>query len=338
MKTNLFLALFVLPIFTFSSTKADNPDQIQVFDGTTLSVGDTIRFGYRQQYVNAYSAIKEYTNKNGFDQYVKVCEDLSLEEAVVLGINLPETENIFYTTNPVIVIFTKQYPKRLFVNLNEAIDEGDIAWIYKDHTEENAVELTTESMFACSMHVNNIPITDEIIKSFIKLKDERLYDVCTGDEFEYYKAKPIYEKMLKELMANFDFSKSYYIRTQGEIGKYDFAKNGYPVKFADSELIPHKQFYFLPTNLEHFNFIPVAFEDGERINKLRKKSINSTYVHPSVYVRVYLKLLDKKMALPWSGSYFEKFYRKSLIGTEIEKIEVYTFPNCDYNYIGSIVK
>lgn len=338
MKTNLFLALFVLAIFTFTSAKADNPDQIQVFDGTTLSVGDTIRFGDRQQYVNVYSAIKEYTNKNGFDQYVQVSEDLSLEEAVVLGINLPETENIFYTTNPVIVIFTKQYPKRLFVNLNEAIDKGDIAWIYKDHTKEDAVELTAESMFACSMRVNNIPITDEIIKSFIYLNDEKLYNACIGDEFEYFKAKPIYDKMLKELMENFDFSKNYYIRTHGEIGKYDFAKNGYPVRFGNGELISYRDFNLLPTNLDYFNFISVAFVEGERINKLRKMSTNSNYVPPSVYVRIYLKLLDKKMALPRPGSYFEKYYRKSLIGTEIEKLEVYTFPNCDYNYIGSIAK
>ena len=50
-----------------------------------------------------------------------------------------------------------------------------------------------------------------------------------------------------------------------------------------------------------------------------------------------MKLLDKRMELPKNEVLnMERMYRQSVIGAEILKMEVYDYPNCEYNLMGVI--
>lgn len=319
---------------------ASGQTSVKVYDGTTLSLGDTIRIGQKGRNRNGYHGIKESVKTEYGTYYEDVTADLALRRAVVVGCKPQEADKIFFDGRPVIVALAEGYPKKLYINIDPAIERGEIAWVYRDHAVEQAVELTREMMLACCIRSNQLPVTDYVLQYLINVKDPELYRACMSDEFKYHRAKPEYEKMLREMMDSFDFSKTYYIRTNLSIGKYDFEKYGYPVDFYGNTsryFIPYGDFNFLPTNREKFGFVPVSPENGEKANVRRKGVSSFGYIPSLAYGRVYLKLLDKRMTLPKNSILnMEGLYRQSVIGATIEKMEVYDFENCDYNLIGTI--
>ena len=337
---NRILFIFILAWTFYVPGHAQSQDSVQVYDGTTLFTGDTIRIGYKGLNNEKYWEIQEPTMTEFGVRYNPVKANLDLKTAKVIDCNPKTADKIFFNGRPVIVVSADGYPNELYVNIDPAIARGEIAWVYEDHTAENATELTPELMLACCIRSNNLPITDYVLQYLIKIKDKKLYQACLSDEFEYNKAKPEYEKMLKDLMAGFDFSKTYYIKTDLSIDKYNFQDNGYPVDFYGSHsqyFIPQPDFNFLPTNREHFKFLPVSPSDGEKANKRRKGVSSTGYIPSLAYGRVYMKLLDKRMELPKNEVLnMERMYRQSVIGAEILKMEVYDCPNCEYNLMGVI--
>lgn len=144
------------------------------------------------------------------------------------------------------------------------------------------------------------------------------------------------------MINTFDFSAEYYIKDKLVIGQYDFEKNAYPLsRFDDTKKNFHTygRCEFILSNPEYGKLLPVTLDEAGKSNKRRKGLSPHGYVPTLAYVRIYLQLFDKKMELhkqKYALLNYENLYRHKFIGAEVIGIEVYDYPQCDYNLIGRV--
>lgn len=308
---------------------------VQLYDGTTIKVGDIIQAGYKPS-IYQYNTIKVM----GGDYLLDYKEDIAFSKLEVAEI---KDANRAYTSSvkeSALMVRELSNGKELFININSAIEKGEVIAKPAQRLYPNAKFLSDDLLLALTLRVNKLPVTDKEILFFISLKDKDLHQKCRTDEFEYNIVKSEYTKQLEDLMNNLDFESTYYINNQITIDKYDFSRNGYPIHFIgnkDQGFIKYGDYNFAISASEQFFFIPVTQEYGKEVNKRRQG--RSSYISNLAYGRFYYKVLDKRMELKKSDILnVENLYRKTLIGADLIGVEVYDFKHCDYNYIGSVKK
>lgn len=338
MMKKIVFALFIC-IALCATVKGE--ESMTTYDGTTLNKGDILTVGYNSVTASFYTTIKEkITNEYGRDQYLNIKDDLTYSKVKIVDFITPESPVIFPNSNPIVLVKNEQGNKDLYIEINKAIENGEIISVFPESINENAVYLTDDLLMACLIRVNNIPINDNVLLSFIGIKDKELQARCRKDEFELNKAKPQYMELLNKLMDEFDFSATYYVKTKLEMGKYDFSANAYPLVLFQKESIflPYGDYNFIiEKNRETYQFLPVIPEKAEITNKRRIGTGTHGFIAPLVYGKFYLKLLDKRMELPKNSIInMENKYRHTVVGAELIGLEVYDYPHCEYNFIGSV--
>jgi hypothetical protein len=306
---------------------------VQVYDGTTIKVGDIIQAGHKPS-IYQYNTIK--VMEGNYLRDFK--EDIAFSKLEVIEI---KDANRAYTSSvkeSTLTVREQSSGKELFININNAIEKGEVIAKPAQRLYPDAIFLSDDLLLALTLRVNKLPVTDQHILFLISLKDKELYKKCKADEFEYNSVKAEYSKLLDDMMNNFDFTTVYYINNQITIDKYDFAKNGYPINFIGKKelgFMKYGDYNFAFSTFEPFCFIPVTPEYGKDVNKRRQA--RSSYITNLAYGRFYVKPLDKMTELPKSDILnMENLYRKMLIGAELLGVEVYDFKHCDYNFIGSV--
>lgn len=306
---------------------------IQVYDGTTLKVGDVIQAGYKPSTFQ-YNFIKAMTG-NYLQTYK---EDIGLSELEITGIKNTDKAYTSPIKEATLTVREISTGKEFFIDINNAIEKGEVVAKPAQRLYPDAKFLSDDLLLALVLRVNKLPVTDKEILFFISLKDKDLYQKCKANEFEFNLVKAEYTKQLEDMMNNFDFASTYYINNQIVIDKYDFSKKGYPINFIEHEhlgFMKYGDYKFSFTAYESFRFIPVTQEYGNEVNKRRQA--RSSYISNVAYGRFYFKPLDKMAELPKSDIMnMEKLYRATLIGADLIGVEVYDFKHCDYNFIGSV--
>jgi hypothetical protein len=330
----LLFYLYCCFLFIAGTVQAQEPS-VQVYDGTTIKVGDIIQAGHKPS-IHQYNTIKAMDGKYLRDYK----EDIAFSKLEVVEI---KNTNKTYTSaikEATLTVRELSSGKELFIDINIAIEKREVIAKPAQRLYPEATFLSDDMLLALTLRVNKLPVTDKEILFFIRLKDKDLYDKCRVDEFEYNSVKAEYSKQLENLMNNFDFTAVYYIDNQVIIDKYDFTKNGYPINFigdGERKFMKYGDYNFAFSTYEPFCFIPVTQEYGKEVNKRRQG--RSSYISNLAYVRFYVKALDKMIALEKSIIFnVEQLYRRTLIGADLLGVEVYDFKHCDYNFIGSVKK
>lgn len=307
-------------------------NSVQIYDGTTIKVGDIIQAGYKPS-IYQYNTVKEKQN-NYLRDYK---EDISFSKLEVIAIKDTDRDYTPSVKEATLTVRNQSSGKELYININNAIEKGEVIAKPAQRLYPDAKYLSDDLLLALTLRVNKLPMTDQHILFFISLKNKDLYKKCRADEFEFNSVKAEYTKQLEDMMNNFDFTTVYYINNQITIDKYDFTKNGYPIDFIAEKLgfMKYGDYNFALTAYEPFRFIPVTQEYGKEVNKRRQA--RSSYISTLGYGRFYLKPLDKRVELPKSDIFnMENLYRKTIIGADLVGVEVYDFKHCDYNFIGSV--
>ncbi|MDH6313059.1 hypothetical protein M2137_001846 [Parabacteroides sp. PFB2-10] len=306
---------------------------VQVYDGTTLKVGDVIQAGYKPS-IYQYNTIKAMDGKYLRD----FKDDIAFSKLEIIEI---KDANRTYTSSvkeKTLTVREQSSGKELFININEAIEKGEVIAKPAQRLYPDAKFLSDDLLLALTLRVNKLPVTDKEVLFLISLKDKDLYKKCKANEFEFNSVKVEYTTLLEDMMNNFDFESTYYVNNQLTIGKYDFSKNGYPINFIGNDklgFLKYGDYNFALTVKEFHSFIPVSQEYGNEVNKRRQA--RSSYISELAYGRFYLIPLDKMAELPKSDIMnMEKLYRVTLIGANLVGVEVYDFKHCDYNFIGSV--
>lgn len=320
-------------LFLIAGTVQAQDTSVQVYDGTTIKVGDIIQAGHKPS-IYQYNTIK--VMEGNYLRDFK--EDIAFSKLEVIEIKDAGRSYTSSVKESTLKVHEQSSGKELFININDAIEKGEVIAKPAQRLYPDAKFLSDDLLLALTLRVNKLPITDQHIVFLISLKDKDLYKKCKANEFEYNSVKAEYTKQLEDMMANFDFTSVYYIDNQVIINKYDFSKNGYPVNFIENEklgFMKYGDYSFAFSTFELFRFIPVTPEYGKEVNKRRQG--RSSYISNLAYGRFYLKPLDKMTELPKSDILnMENLYRKTIIGAEFVGLEVYDFKHCDYNFIGSV--
>ena len=72
--------------------------------------------------------------------------------------------------------------------------------------------MTLEQMFICCVRVNKLPIDDKVVLNYISVVNKELGQECRRDQFKFRKLKGEYQARLEKEMADFDFTKTYFIK------------------------------------------------------------------------------------------------------------------------------
>ncbi|MDL2243495.1 DUF4852 domain-containing protein [Bacteroidales bacterium OttesenSCG-928-J19] len=306
---------------------------VQVYDGTTLKVGDVIQAGYKPSTFQ-YNFIKAMTG-NYLQNYK---EDMGLSKLEITGIKNTDRTYTSSVKEATLTVREVSTGKEFFIDINNAIEKGEVIAKPAQRLYPDAKFLSDDLLLALTLRVNKLPVTDKEVLFLISLKDKDLYQKCKANEFEFNSVKAEYSKLLEDIMNNFDFESTYYVNNQLTIGKYDFSKNGYPINFIGNDklgFLKYGDYNFALTVKELSGFIPVSQEYGNEVNKRRQA--RSSYISELAYGRFYLEPLDKFTELEKSDIInVENLFRKTLIGANLVGVEVYDFKHCDYNFIGSV--
>jgi hypothetical protein len=324
---NRILFYFGCCLSFLAGTAQTQETAVQIYDGTTIKIGDTIQAGHKSHKVQ-YLAIKWAEGR----YYHPYKEDIAFSKLEVIEIRNTNWANAPSTKEAIIAVRELASGKELFININGAVSNGEVIVKPAQRLYPDATFLSNDLLLALVLRVNKQSVTDGDILSFIRLKDENLYNKCKSDEFEYNSVKPEYSKQLEDMVNNFDFTLTYYIDNTATIGKYDFTKNGYPINFTRKErweFMNYGVYNFVFSASEPFRFISVTQEYGKEVNKRRQGGFGG------VYGRFYFKALDKVTATGELNA-FEQYLLRSLISADLVGVEVYDFKHCDYNFIGSV--
>jgi hypothetical protein len=227
-----FLILISLTTF-FSSIYAQ--DSYETYDGDVIKKGDIIKIGYLPSIYSPYLCIREKVNRNGKDEFINIKENLAFTDVEIKNIFQPEDTKIFGSKNTIATAYNPILNKEYLIGIDNAIARGEIISRYVDHSNDKAIFLSDDLLLACCIKVNGLTIDDRTILLFIKLNDKDLYEKCTKDEFEFQAVKSKYKQILEDLIENFDFASTYYIKNKLEIGQYNFDKNAYPLTYIHDD-------------------------------------------------------------------------------------------------------
>ena len=340
--------LYIFSVFLFSAIGTIlAQESCNSYDRQTFKVDDVLRLGQHYISSNDYTCIKEgFTNDYGRKQYKDLKdEDLAFTTVTVKGIIL-ENPDIFYNKEPLLLVQSEKVAdKEIYIHINKAIERGEIiSFIPEKPLIENCTKLTPELMFACCVRVNKLPVDDNEILSYIATLDKKLGQECQSDKFKFEKIKAEYKTKLEKSMAEFDFTRTYFIQVDNVRDDYDFTKKGYQLSYNPLEngtvknFIPSNGFNFLVSNISSARFLPLDAEKAEKYELRNKGAEKRSYTTPNVHTIVYLTLLDKRMEIPkdkYSMINVENVYRHTIIGANVKGLEVYDHPSFKYNLIGS---
>ncbi|NDV96762.1 DUF4852 domain-containing protein [Dysgonomonas sp. 521] len=308
-------------------------NSVQIYDGTTLKVGDVIQAGYKPSTFQ-YNFIKAMTG-NYLQNYK---EDIGLSKLEITGIKNTDRTYTSSVKEATLTVREVSTGKEFFIDINNAIEKGEVVAKPAQRLYPDAKFLSDDLLLALTLRVNKLPVTDKEVLFLISLKDKDLYQKCKANEFEFNSVKAEYTKQLEDMMNNFNFTLTYYIDNQVVIDKYDFTKNGYPINFIEHQhlgFMKYGDYNFAFTSYEPSRFVPVTQEYGNEVNKRRQA--RSSYISNIAYGRFYFNALDKMTEIAKSDIMnMERLYRKTLIGADLVGVEVYDFKHCDYNFIGSV--
>ena len=106
--------------------------------------------------------------------------------------------------------------KKLFVEIDRAIEQGEIV-VNMPEPVIKCEEMTLEQMFICCVRVNKLPIDDKVVLNYISVVNKELGQECRRDQFKFRKLKGEYQARLEKEMADFDLTKTYFIKVNSTI-------------------------------------------------------------------------------------------------------------------------
>ena len=188
-------------LFLIAGTVLAQDTSVQVYDGTTIKVGDIIQAGHKPS-IYQYNTIK--VMEGNYLRDFK--EDIAFSKLEVIEIKDAGRSYSSSVKESTLKVHEQSSGKELFININDAIEKGEVIAKPAQRLYPDAKFLSDDSLLAIALRVNKLPITDQQILFLISLKDKDLYKKCKANEFEYNSVKAEYTKQLEDMMNDFDFT------------------------------------------------------------------------------------------------------------------------------------
>ena len=324
----------------FAAAGIGTRDAVSACDGKVYKKGDKIMFGVPK--VSGYLFVRTFTKDGKISTMPK--ENLASQEAVI--VDIPDYDKKLFEgmgvyseeeTHPLVVV--ELDGRRLCININDALSQGNIVSEYFKSEVEGVVDLTSDLLFVYALKLNNVTVDDDVIVRYMAHCDKNLVEKNQADPFTMADLKKEYAAKLEKALGDVDFSKVFRIESQSEMLQYDMDKHDCAFRFV---------------NIPEFMNVPCETARAKGFYDMRKVGKVPTYNKPLATSYTYIRFLDKKVQLPEKKNKvyhngdiksmsLADLYGKMAIEAQIIKMDVYHLPflkisdfELFYNYLGSI--
>lgn len=353
----------------FAAAGIGTRDAVSACDGKVYKKGDKIMFGVPK--VSGYLFVRTLTKDGKISTMPK--ENLASQEAVI--VDIPDYDKKLFEgmgvyseveTHPLVVV--ELDGRRLCININDALSQGNIVSEYFKSEVEGVVDLTSDLLFVYALKLNNVTVDDDVIVRYMAHCDKNLVEKNQADPFTMADLKKEYAAKLEKALGDVDFSKVFRIESQSEMLQYDMDKQIFPLKglwcpqiktdqpdaLAKIGFCKWDDCAFRFVNIPEFMNVPCETARAKGFYDMRKVGKVPTYNKPLATSYTYIRFLDKKVQLPEKKNKvyhngdiksmsLADLYGKMAIEAQIIKMDVYHLPflkisdfELFYNYLGSI--
>lgn len=339
------LLLILFFTFSFHYIHSQTIQSYIAYDNSSFKVGDSVMIGFLKSQ-GYYNNIKTYfyKNQNVFG-YEHVKLNLLGTKHVILNI-YKDKDKIFDNNAYILEIGQKGFSKgySLYVNINEAIREGEIVLNESPNFSynKNTKPLTDTLAFLIGIKNSSTPLSFFSLE-FMQRFENDTYEKYKEDEFELDNQKSKILNKIVNLTNNLESSTIYCVDIPLTIDNYDFTSLSFPVGnfyeyyiVAQSKYSKNMNIDIVFENQNYFNTFHLNKDIANNLVKRRKDSNGN--VNRTLYARVYFTIitnpsnpLNNKISYD-NYSFVEGRY--IFIYGEIQKIEFFDFENRYYNFIG----
>ena len=215
----------------FAAAGIGTRDAVSACDGKVYKKGDKIMFGVPK--VSGYLFVRTFTKDGKISTMPK--ENLASQEAVI--VDIPDYDKKLFEgmgvyseeeTHPLVVV--ELDGRRLCININDALSQGNIVSEYFKSEVEGVVDLTSDLLFVYALKLNNVTVDDDVIVRYMAHCDKNLVEKNQADPFTMADLKKEYAAKLEKALGDVDFSKVFRIESQSEMLQYDMDKQIFPLK------------------------------------------------------------------------------------------------------------
>mgnify|MGYP000292714953 FL=1 len=171
-------------------------DAVSACDGKVYKKGDKIMFGVPK--VSGYLFVRTFTKDGKISTMPK--ENLASQEAVI--VDIPDYDKKLFVgvyseeeTHPLVVV--ELDGRRLCININDALSQGNIVSEYFKSEVEGVVDLTSDLLFVYALKLNNVTVDDDVIVRYMAHCDKNLVEKNQADPFTMADLKKEYAAKLE---------------------------------------------------------------------------------------------------------------------------------------------
>jgi hypothetical protein len=339
-----------------NQTKAD-AKSFTAFDNTTFKTGDSIFIGlptsyYFNKIYNNFLYIKEYKvgqYKNGYDNSSL---NIALKKYQIIDMFDDNSENpIFPFTKGVVVIEVGKkgfFGSKYFIDITNAIHCGEVILNYKPANEPIAENFTDSLAILFKVKTSKQPAKN-YAEEFLYRMHYNKHESVVNDEFEFNNAINQSTNELEDLLTNISSNKQFVIRTKLSVDNYDFNTLSFPMGgfeelyvlvygISKGKGMDYNKSEFSTTNLVFINkddmkLLPVEQSIANSFVKRRKD--NSGNIDRRIYTKIYFNIVELPQDSPALSNY-KNTASEYYLFAKINRIEVYDFEHCLYNFLGAI--
>lgn len=355
--------------FAFAIAATGTSESVKACNGKEYRKGDKILFGVPM--ISGYLFVRTFSENGKISTMPR--EDLTGKEAVI--VDIPEYDKSFFEsmgiyseveTHPLIIV--ELDGRRLCINLNDALCQGNIVSDYYKSEFGGAMDLTPDILFVYAVKLNNVTVNDDVVVRYMAHCDNGLVEKNQADPFAMAELKKEYAAKLNKALDEVDFKQVFRVESQSEIMQYDMDKQFFPLKglwcpqvrtdqpnaLAKLGFCKWEDCVFRFVNIPEFTNVPCEMTRAKGFYDMRKMGKVPAYNKPLARAYTYIRFLEKKVELPAKKNIvyhdgemkslsLNDLYGSMAIEAQIVKMDVYNLPflkikdfEVFYNYLGTI--
>lgn len=342
-----FLVLFlILPNLVFSQTFTKSVEPYTAKNGKTYKVGDKIIVTTPADFSNTFLY---YGSGNGL--YHK--KDAIFKSENNTHDNRWKIQTIkqfkIYNDIGTVAVIDKLF--NVGVLIEKALETGEIATPKLEELIYQKPKVFTDSVAYLTYLNRESEISNDNVKEFLYLFDNKRYDYAREDEFAYRAEINKTKKNLNKVANQINPDETYFIRFNDRIGNYNFDSLSFPLVWKNNgaQILDDTWQIFTPEdinkndveltdlriffeNIDKFKNLPLNMEKAQYLVKHRKDKYGD--VNRRMYLGIHFKI--KELV---GKEYFEQNFidkgEKYLI-CEIQRIAFFEDKEFQYNYLNTI--
>ena len=282
MKKLFILFLLFISNYMFGQTFTNSNQPYKAKNGIEFKIGDTILITTPYDFSNVYKSY--YSRKTKKQEAITKIDNYTFDSRRRIHIIKQFKINAESVT---FAVFDKLFNEMVDIELG--IETGEIANDFLKEIYKSSKIYFTDSIAYLNYLKRANALTNEQVKEFIFLFDNKKYNSFREDEFQFNSEIRKTKEFLTKELSIFNLEKNYYIFTDLQFGNYDFDSLSFPLKWKGEAMdilndtwetfttvdmnkigVDLTNLKLVFTNIENFSAMPLNEEKAKLLVNYRK--------------------------------------------------------------------